>query len=858
MQTEDRELLGKALNSVGNCFHSLAQNDSAIVYLVQSAKVKEQLGNQKDVASAYANIGNVFSDTKAHDKAIEYLERALAIRLSLPEGEKSAIVTYNNLSVAYSGKGDQDMAIEYAQKGLELARQTGNNFFAGVLAGSLSHMWLKKNELNKAVEMSEQSIALLSEVNRRSNLVYPYANLSEALWRKGSFQRALEANQLGYAIMEELKLVEPLEAYYENFAHIYESMGDHRQALAWYKKFMVLDDSLFNKEKLEAIAEVEAKYETEKKEALLARQQLQIERDATQKRTFLLLAFFALLSLTGLLLYWRNRQNLKQREAELKAQLEHAEAEKLREMDALKSMFFANISHEFRTPLTLILSPVEQLMEGAFQGAHQKYFRIIHRNGKRLLTLVNQLLELSKLESGKLSLKAAEGDLSRFIAAVAWSFESLAIRQQVGLHANFPERPLMGYFDQDKVEKILVNLMSNAFKFTGEGGAVAVTLEAANGTARIVVSDTGIGIPAEQLPFLFDRFYQARVQVTPSPAHGDKERVEGAGIGLALARELAVLHGGGISVESKEGKGTIFTVTLTISKDFFKEEEIVSAPAPPLATSGHEVTPAPAAPLLQHSGFHIAPHTSGMPLVLLAEDNPELRSYISDTLEGHCQVIEVENGKLAFDKALQTTPDLVITDLMMPVMDGMELCRRLKTEEKTSHIPVIILTARAEQDDKLEGLETGADDYLVKPFDARELRARISNLILQRRKLQEYYRQALHVLAPSEVQPDSMDAIFLQNVREAIENNLDDENFSVVELSSKMNMSRSQLYRKLSALTGFSPNEAIRNMRLERARQLLQRKAGTVSEVAFLCGFNSPAYFIKCFKDYFGITPGDA
>ncbi len=476
MKTTDLELQGRALNSVGNAFHNIGRNDSAIVYLMQSAKIKEELGNMKDVAAVYSNIGNVFSDEKSSDKAIEWLEKSLAIRLSLPDGEKGAIVCYNNLSVAYNGKEDYDKAIEYAQRGFDLASESGNKFHAGVLAGSLGHLWLEKRNLDKSIEMSEKSVSLLTEVNRKSNLVFPYTNLSEAWWRKGNYAKALETNQQGYAIMEELKLIEPLEVYYENFANVYESMGDHKQALVWFKKFMVLDDSLFNKEKLEAIAEVEAKFETEKKEAQLAKQKLELERQASQKRTILIGAIAVVLALGGGFQYFRNKQKIRQKEAELAAQLEHAEADKLREMNAVKSTFFANISHEFRTPLTLIVSPLEQMINGSFQGDYQKYYRIMHRNGRRLLDLVNQLLDLSKLESGKLKLEVSEGDLGKFVSAIAYSFESLADRQRVDLQVVVPNEPLVCNFDHDKVEKILANLVSNAFKFTSEGGRVEVRL----------------------------------------------------------------------------------------------------------------------------------------------------------------------------------------------------------------------------------------------------------------------------------------------------------------------------------------------------------------------------------------------
>ncbi|MBI5917157.1 MAG: tetratricopeptide repeat protein [Bacteroidetes bacterium] len=864
MKTDDLELQGKALNSVGNVFHNTGRNDSAIVYLMQSAKIKEQLGNMKDVAAVYSNIGNVFSDEKAPDKAIEWLEKSLAIRLSLPDGERGAIVCYNNLSVAWNGKEDFDKAIEYAQKGYELAMQTGNKFHAGVLAGSLGHLWLEKKNMDKSIEMSERSVSLLKEVNRTPNLVFPLANLSEAWWRKGDFAKALAMNQQGYAIMEELKLVEPLEVYYENFANVYESMGDHKQALFWFKKFMVLDDSLFNKEKLEAIAEVEARFQTEKKEAQIVKQELELERQSNQKKTILIGAIAAVLALGGGFQYFRNKQKIRQKEAELATQLEHAEADKLREMNTVKSTFFANISHEFRTPLTLIVSPLEQMMNGSFQGDFQKYYRIMHRNGKRLLDLVNQLLDLSKLESGKLKLQASEGDLGRFTSAIAGSFESLAVRQQVDLQIVVPEEPVVCFFDNDKVEKILANLVSNAFKFTPEGGRVEVRLtnddlrlqgngsEIVNRQSKIVIRDTGMGIPAEQLPHLFERFSKTTAsEVQP-----------GSGIGLALTKELVELHGGKIEVESREGEGTTFTVTLAVGDLRFTNDDLRLGGEQQVSPREVSTQYALSEPIQNRkskieNSFINRKSSVVNQLVLIAEDNADVRAYIREQFEGKYRILEAENGKIGLAQAIEHTPDLIITDIMMPEMDGTEFCKQLKINEKTSHIPVVMLTARAEQADKLEGLETGADDYLVKPFDARELQVRVANLIAGREKLQEFFRKTLTAFAPAEVKAESMDAVFLTKVREAVEANLEDENFSVVELGNQIGMSRSQLHRKLSALTGFSPNEVIRNMRLERAKQLLEKKAGTASEIAYQCGFNSPAYFTKCFKDYFGVTPGE-
>lgn len=858
LEIDDLNLQGRALNKIGSVFQNTARYDSALVYLLEAAEIKEQIGDKKDIAAAYSNVGNVFSDMQLPEKSIEWLQKALDIRLSLPNGEKGAIVTYNNISIAYNGLENYDKAIEYAQRGFDLAMQTGNKFHAGVLAGSLGHLWLQKRELDKSVEMSEKAAALLTETNRKPNLVYPLVNLAEAWWRKGNNTKALEYNDQGYAIMQELKLVEPLEAYYENYANIYESLGDYKQSLAWFKKFMVLDDSLFNKEKLNAVAQAEARFENEKKEAQLVRQQLALERQTAQKRTILIIALAAILGLGRLFYFLRNKQIARQKETELaaekaalSAQLEHAEAEKWREIDAMKSTFFANISHEFRTPLTLIVSPLRQLLDNPSERPKPSLFRTMLLSGERLLELVNQLLDLSKAEAGQLEFQPVEADVLPVLRGIAGSFTSLADVRQIHFETLTPASEIPVRFDRDKLVKIVANLLSNAFKFTPEEGRVTMEVNTLNengrGLLELTVRDTGIGIPASELPHLFERFYQVK--------DTGRATLMGSGIGLALTKELVEMHGGSISVESpdtkSDGHGAAFTVRLPIllatpvmAPDHLKVEVLSSG-------AGTVLYPDP--PSIGATVFD----KTGQPQVLVVEDNPDVRLFIKDCLEKNYNVILAHDGEQGLETARKSIPDLIISDVMMPRMNGFELCQALKTDTRTSHIPVVMLTARAEKQDKIGGLETGADDYLVKPFDAGELLIRVANLIAQRQKLQAHYRSTLSPFASTQVEAESMDATFLQNVKAAIEANLDDENFSVVELGAKIGMSRSQLHRKLSALTGFSPNEAIRNMRLERAKQMLAKKAGTASEIAYLCGFSSPAYFTKCFRDYFGVTPGE-
>lgn len=853
-ELNDRKEQSTAYTNLGSVWSNLGRSDSAIAYYLRSLEIDEALGEKLGASINHNNIGNLYSDDGVYDKAIEHFEKALKLRQELGL-EKRYIQSYSNLSTVYSRKKDYQKAMEYAQKGLDLAIKYDNKSWAAIIANSIGNDFVDQGRHAEAIPWLEKSRDWFRAINNEVNETYPLYNMSMAYSNLGDGDRALQYAREGYEIVERLELDWQNELYFKAFAKAHEAKGDYRQAYAWFQKYVTIADSIFKLDNTKKVAQIEAQFETQKKEAQLARQQLEIERQSDLKNRIIIGATALLIIVLGIFQFQRSRLRHRRKEAELTARLEHAEAEKFREMNEVKSTFFANISHEFRTPLTLIISPLEQLLAGTFRGDAQKYYRIMLQNGKRLLDLVNQLLDLSKLESGKLALRASEGDLGKFISAIAWSFESLAVRQQIKLEVESTTRPMTCFFDPDKVEKIVSNLMSNAFKFTGEGGTVSVSLSAsytqsgAPDEARLIVQDTGIGIPAEALPHLFDRFYYSTAS----------EIQAGSGLGLALTKELVELHGGRITVESAEEKGTTFTVTLRVGLSFFKAGEISEIQEDFLSqkTDFEPNTETASVPAEVRKPLAELLTKSEKPAILISEDNEDVRSYIAEQLDGKYKIIEAENGRTGFQKAIEQTPDLIITDIMMPEMDGTQLCKLLKTNEKTSHIPVIMLTARADQADKLEGLETGADDYLVKPFDTKELLVRIANLLEQRRKLQDHYRRTLVALTPDALHMESMDSTFLQRIRQVVEANLDDENFSVVELGTQIGMSRSQLHRKCAALTGFAPNEIIRNMRLERARQLLESKSGNASEVAYLCGFSSPGYFSKCFKDYFGKLPSE-
>jgi signal transduction histidine kinase/DNA-binding response OmpR family regulator len=538
--------------------------------------------------------------------------------------------------------------------------------------------------------------------------------------------------------------------------------------------------------------------------------------------------------------------------------LEHLELEKLRELDRMKSRFFTDISHEFRTPLTLILGPITQMLQEPTTRDLRQRLLLVRRNAESLLRLISQLLDLSKVESGTMRLRAAEGDLLPVLKMIVASFATVAERQGIDLSyeapAPDPASPAPArttpsetviYFDRDLLEKILNNLLANALKFTPHGGSVTVGVRSAGADVEIFVTDTGVGMSRQQLAQIFNRFYQ-----------GDTGRSrEGIGIGLALVKELVELHCGTTTVWSEEGTGTTFVVRLPRGRDHLTSEEIVASS--PIAPVADEVPIAELASLVDVNRADHADHAErgdDDPTVLIVEDHDDVRRFLAERLGRHYKVIEARDGEDGLAIAVTSLPDLVLSDVMMSPMDGYALCKALKTNEKTCHIPVVLLTARAGRDDKLQGLDIGADCYLVKPFDTSELLAQVRNLIDQRRMLRERFSAAV-VLKPTEMAVTPMDQAFLARVLAVVEQSLSDPEFDIERLGREVGLGRSQLHRKLRALTNQPPTLLIRSIRLQRAAELLKQDAGSVSEVAYLVGFSSQAYFAKCFREQFGCAP---
>lgn len=531
-------------------------------------------------------------------------------------------------------------------------------------------------------------------------------------------------------------------------------------------------------------------------------------------------------------------QQVTERTKELRQQ-----ATQLRELDEAKSRFITNLTHEFRTPLSLIISPVEKLLESpALPDAVQAPLQTVDRNARHLLNQVNQLLDIAQLENGRMSLTLQPVRLGLLTAQLVDLFTSPADADQITLTEQTQGDDTPYLMDTDKWDKIVYNLLANALKFTPAGGRVDVQLRLDDGQAQFSVTDTGIGIAADKLPFIFDRFYQANDRPTRS--------FEGTGVGLALVRELTNLLGGSVVAQSQPGAGSTFTVRLPIQAAPADSPEPEDSSRLPTAVR----SPSKTQPLSVEETAGAA-RPDDRALVLVVEDNPDLCQFMADELATRYRVLTASNGQQGWDVVQQHLPDVVISDVMMPRMDGFELTRLIRSSPATDHIAVVLLTARSTHDSRLEGLQTGADEYLTKPFDLVELRLRLANVVTRRQKLQAYHRQQLtRPAADAEVVASEPTDPFLENLYTLLEAHLADPRVGVEWLADQVAMDRKTLYRKLQSKLRLSPNELIRTYRLRRGSELL-RSGKTVTETAYSVGFESVAYFGQCFREQYQMTP---
>lgn len=531
--------------------------------------------------------------------------------------------------------------------------------------------------------------------------------------------------------------------------------------------------------------------------------------------------------------------------------LEKKNHEQEQELNQERLRFYTNITHELRTPLTLILGPLEDMQKDTSLPTRQaQKLSVIHLSALRLLNLINQILEFRKTETQNKKLCVCKGNIAPLIHEIGLKYKELNQKKAIDFQIQIEKEEMLLFFDKEIITIILDNLISNAIKYT-EQGKITLSLypTTRNGVTytEIKVSDTGYGISAEALPHVFDRYYQ----------ESGKHQASGTGIGLALVRNLVELHEGEIRVESIQNEGSTFYISLltdniypnALHGDSTKqtEEEMISEAVP-------------------EDSQNTEPETS-KPILLIVEDNEDIQKYIAESFSESFEVITGSNGEEGKQQALNRIPDIIVSDIMMPVMDGITLCRQLKEDVRTSHIPVILLTAKDSLQDKEEGYEVGADSYLTKPFSASLLRSRINNLLDSRKKLIAQFQQAgtnhnpnSHLDEKRSIITEALSKLdneFIEKITQLVEDNLSSEKIDITYLSDKMCMSGSTLYRKMKALTGLSTNEYIRKVKMQNAERLLLEGKYNISEIAYKIGMNSTGYFRQCFKDEFGVSPSD-
>jgi DNA-binding response OmpR family regulator/nitrogen-specific signal transduction histidine kinase len=520
--------------------------------------------------------------------------------------------------------------------------------------------------------------------------------------------------------------------------------------------------------------------------------------------------------------------------------IEEENANKLKALDEFKSKFYTNISHEFRTPLTVIQGTADLSQEYLQKGnldLLRTGFDSIKRNSQNLLKLVNEMLDLTKLETKSMNLKMRQKDVVALLDLTLRNLESFASLNHVELSFNSEEEVYYMDMDSDKLQTVIINLISNAIKFTPDDGKVSLSLcirkDGSNNKAIIKIEDTGYGIDPAHLPHIFDRYYQVDSGLIP--------KTLGSGVGLALVKELVHLMEGEITVQSKLGEGSQFIVSLPISNNYEISEIFIQEESELMLKQ-------------EIAQKQIRKHNSELPLLLLVEDNDDLRHFLVSLLDADYVLEIAVDGKDGLEKAQKLIPDIVISDVMMPVMDGLELCQHLKENEKTDHIPVILLTAKAIIEDRIKGLQSGADAYITKPFKKEELFLQIENLINLRSNLQKKYSQFALLDSPNVLKEENS---FIHKINSAIEKNLLNEQFNVEDLAKEVYMSRMQLHRKLKAISDRSASNYIRNYRLYKAKPFLTDHSKTISEIAWDVGFQDPNYFGKAFQKEFGMSPSE-
>ncbi len=823
--------LSNAYTNYGNYYIVQSDYTNAVKYYTKVDSICTKYNYSGSSCSvAIMNIGSIKSTLKEYDDAIFYFNKAEKIF----SGKRSSIDDAMQIKllkgIVEFRRENYTLAQNYLETALAYYAKTNRIPKKNQVLVHLAPIYRKTKQYKKAENALKEAVALSKNISDSLNLGDSYTELGLLYFDLKDYNKSTYYFKKAKTISKKSASISSMESVSKGLSESYYYNSNFKEAAKEYREYITLLDSLNSSRNKEVTLDLETKYQTQKKEREIALLKSQNELAEQQKKNqrILFLSGLGLTTLIGLFFFlqYRNRKKINK---------------KLKELDGAKSNFFTNISHEFRTPLTLILGPLQkQLKNKNLKDEERNDLELMQRNSNRLLSLVDQLLDISKIESGNLKVQVSKNMILPFIGTLVESFSLLAKQKQITFKTNISSIDADAWFDKDAVEKMVVNLLSNAIKYTPEKGEIICTGFIKNNKLCFEVKNTGKGLTKKELKKIFIRFYQT------------DEYQQGTGIGLSLVKELVTLYKGTISVKST-AKWTTFNLILPISETNFNKNEI-SIDNTDILSKKHLIYEETLADNNTEETENLK--DTEIPILLIVEDNADVRTYLCSLFENTYTILQAKNGQEGIDIAFEHIPDFIISDIMMPVKNGIELCNQLKTDEKTSHIPIILLTAKAGEENEIEGIKTGADDYITKPFNDDLLKLKVDKLLETRRKLQERYSKEI-IFKPKDVAVNSTDEVFLERVKMVLDNNLIESSFNIEEFSNAVGMSRMQLHRKLKALTGLSASEFIRSQRLKLAAQLLKKSDANVSQIGYSVGFNNPGYFSKCFKEIYGCTPSE-
>ncbi len=813
--------LGAAYNEVGNNLKGLEALNTAL------AMVPANNSDLDMVSSLYNNFGMLYSDEREYKKAAEYFEKAIEYGKSskVPAG---TLPMLNNLGVLYMWMGNYEKSLEYFKTTAALLPAYDQPWATANNLQNQGNVLTLMGKPKEGLVKYEQSMALFEKLQEAHKIASLHRLKAEAYRLLGDYRKAEQEALLCLKWDQDEGSGELVKESYQELYKIYGATHQYDKAFDYQSKYLAIVDSLNSAERKVQFGLLEKNFELEQQETIREKleneNQIHLARAETDRVTRIALIVGSIALAIGVVI-----AVMAYRRSRLKSEMIEGQAQQLREAAKTKARFFVNVSHELRTPVTLLNGMLELMKDNPKQNGSDEKMEIALGNSRKLQSMLNDVLDLSRVEEGKWSLNIKRKALLPLLNRIVFAFESLLVNKNIKLQ--YDASSLEGLeidIDEDKFEKIINNLMYNAVKFNRETGWIKVMASRTETTVVLQVSDSGIGIPETELPYIFDRYYQS--------AATDKLHSQGIGIGLSLVREFTVLHGGDVTVTSRVNEGSCFTVQIPINTSAPKNE-------PEQNMDAIDVS------------FDNFAHK---PKILIVEDNDEMRYYLKEILGGQVTTAEAVNGLEAIEWLKSHKPDLIISDVMMPEMNGYEFLSFLKSSPAYRGMPVVMLTARASEEDTLQGLSLGVDDYIIKPFSAKELKIRIHNLLVNQEIRREWSQKAPEPDDVGAAATPTENEMFVEKVRMFVEENASNANLGVGDLGEYLAMSERQVYRRAATLTGMTPGQLIKEIRLRIAyKLLLERKVTKVADLAQRVGFENSSYFSRQFLERYGKRPAD-